>query len=125
MQTLIELRNVSKSFPGVKALQGVHFTVFPGEIVSLCGANGAGKSTMSNIIAGVYPHDSGEIIIDNEVVSFASPKVAESLGIGIVHHQVAELVSAVPAGPVRPALVLPEHDHRTIGERHGKGIDGV
>jgi len=87
VQTLIELRNVSKSFPGVKALQGVHFTLFPGEIVSLCGANGAGKSTMSNIIAGVYSHDSGEIIIDNEIVKFTSPKVAESLGIGIVHQE--------------------------------------
>lgn len=86
-KAFLELRNIYKSFPGVKALKGVNFQLNKGEVVSLIGTNGAGKSTLCNIVAGIYPHDSGDIILDGKNVKITSPKVAESLGIGIVHQE--------------------------------------
>lgn len=84
---LLEMRNIVKSFSGVQALRGADFDLFSGEIVSLVGVNGAGKSTLSSIIAGIYPQDSGEVRVKGEAVKIASPKVAEDLGIGIVHQE--------------------------------------
>lgn len=86
-QELIKLEKICKSFPGVNALQDVDFRLRGGEVVALCGANGAGKSTMSNIIAGIYSHDSGNIIIDGKEVKINSSKCAENFGIGIVHQE--------------------------------------
>ena len=60
---ILEARNISKSFPGVKALDGVHFQLFEGEILGLVGENGAGKSTLMKILSGVYSPDEGEIIL--------------------------------------------------------------
>jgi ABC-type sugar transport system ATPase subunit len=62
----IELKNVSKIFPGVKALEKVNFNLCPGEVHALIGENGAGKSTMVKIIAGIYPHDGGSIFINDQ-----------------------------------------------------------
>ena len=59
----LQLRNISKEFPGVKALDGINFDVQPGEVHALLGENGAGKSTLIKILSGVYQPDSGEIII--------------------------------------------------------------
>ncbi|MHB8064862.1 MAG: sugar ABC transporter ATP-binding protein [Ruminiclostridium sp.] len=86
-QAFLELKKIYKSFPGVKALKGVDFHLNKGEIVSLIGTNGAGKSTLCSIVAGIYPHDAGEITLDGKSVKITSPKVAESLGIGIVHQE--------------------------------------
>ncbi|PKM81202.1 MAG: sugar ABC transporter ATP-binding protein [Firmicutes bacterium HGW-Firmicutes-14] len=86
-EPLLFLKNIHKQFPGVKALRGVDLTLEKGKIVSLVGTNGAGKSTLSNIIAGIYPPDSGEIFIEGKSVTISDPKVAEQLGVGIVHQE--------------------------------------
>jgi putative multiple sugar transport system ATP-binding protein len=72
MDTILEMRGISKSFPGVKALDDVNLSLRRGEIHALCGENGAGKSTLMKVLSGVYPHGSydGEIIYEGEPVAF-------------------------------------------------------
>ena len=87
MTSLIAIRNLSKSFPGVKALDGVRFDLRAGEVHALMGENGAGKSTLMKILAGVYRKDSGEVLLDGQPVEIASPAHAQSLAIGIIHQE--------------------------------------
>lgn len=87
MTALISVRGVSKSFPGVKALDDVRFDLQPGEVHALMGENGAGKSTLMKILAGVYQKDSGEMLLDGQAVEIQSPAHAQSLAIGIIHQE--------------------------------------
>jgi ribose transport system ATP-binding protein len=84
---IIEMRSINKSFPGVKALDNVDFSVEEGEIHALLGENGAGKSTLMNILAGVYPMDSGMVLFDGKPLKNASVRLTESLGIAFVHQE--------------------------------------
>lgn len=86
---LLKISDVSKSFGSVRALRGVNFDLRRGEIHALAGENGAGKSTLMNIIDGILHPDSGEILIDGQAVSIASPTRAQQLGIGFVHQEIA------------------------------------
>ncbi|MBD9372332.1 sugar ABC transporter ATP-binding protein [Rhizobium sp. ARZ01] len=86
---VLEIRNVTKHFGAVKALTEVSFSLARGEVHALCGENGAGKSTLMNIIAGVLQPNEGEILIDGRPVKIASPSIAQSLGIGLVHQEIA------------------------------------
>lgn len=88
-QPLLEVRNVHKAFGAVQALQGVSFTISPGEIVALVGDNGAGKSTLVKIIAGVHPPTRGEIILDGEPCHFHKPADALAAGIETVYQHLA------------------------------------
>jgi rhamnose transport system ATP-binding protein len=88
MENILELKNVSKTFPGVKALDGVHFELKPGEIHALMGENGAGKSTFIKIITGVYHPDSGEIFMDGRPISIHTPLDAQALGIAAIYQHV-------------------------------------
>lgn len=81
----VEIRNVTKRFPGVIASNGVNFAVRRGEIHALLGENGAGKSTLMNMLTGLIRPDSGDILIDGKKVALRSPADAISLGIGMVH----------------------------------------
>ncbi|MEP6972363.1 MAG: sugar ABC transporter ATP-binding protein [Betaproteobacteria bacterium] len=85
--SLISVQNLSKSFPGVKALDGVQFDLQAGEVHALMGENGAGKSTLMKILAGVYRKDSGEVRLDGTLVDIESPAHAQSLAIGIIHQE--------------------------------------
>lgn len=87
----LEMRNITKVFPGVKALDSVDLTVRAGEIHAICGENGAGKSTLVKVLSGVYPHGTyeGEIVLDGEVQSFKSLKASEHAGIVIIHQELA------------------------------------
>ena len=87
MATLVEVRNVDKSFPGVRALHHVSFDLAPGEVHALMGENGAGKSTLMKILAGVYQRDSGDVLVNGHSVDIASPRQAQGLGIGIIHQE--------------------------------------
>ena len=87
MAALIEVDNVSKNFPGVRALSDVKFELLPGEIHALMGENGAGKSTLMKILAGVYTKDSGRILLNGHEVAFANPRDAQHAGIGIIHQE--------------------------------------
>ncbi len=85
---ILELRNITKTFPGVKALDNVRFQLKRGEIHALMGENGAGKSTFIKIITGVHQPDSGEVILDGNPVSFATPNDAQAAGIAAIYQHV-------------------------------------
>ena len=89
-KAVLELHNIHKSFPGVRALQGVDFTLCEGEIHALMGENGAGKSTLIKVITGVYEKEEGEIFLKgNEgAVSIHSPQDAQNLGISTVYQEI-------------------------------------
>src|SRR5436190_11177543 len=86
-ELLLEMRNISKSFPGVNALKGVNFSIRKGEIVCLLGENGAGKSTLMKILTGVHQPDSGEIYFEGSKVEFKQTREAFGLGISIVFQE--------------------------------------
>lgn len=87
MPKLLELRGISKSFPGVKALDNISLSLEKGEIHALLGENGAGKSTLMKIMCGVYNNDEGEILLDGEKVVFSNYKDAINKGIGIIFQE--------------------------------------
>jgi ABC-type sugar transport system ATPase subunit len=80
---------ISRTFPGVRALQEVSFAVASGSVHALCGENGAGKSTLGKILAGIHPQDAGRLEIFGEEVRFESPRQALAKGIGMVHQELA------------------------------------
>ena len=82
---VLEVRNITKKFPGVVANEDVSIRLMPGEILALLGENGAGKSTLMNIVYGLYHPTSGEILVNGEPVVFHTPKDAIARGIGMVH----------------------------------------
>ena len=84
---LLSLSGVSKEFPGVKALNNVHFDLNEGEVHAIVGENGAGKSTLMKILSGIYKKDSGEIIYKGNAVSIPNPFEAQKLGISIIHQE--------------------------------------
>lgn len=86
-EIIFEARDISKSFPGVRALDGVRLAVRRGELHALLGENGAGKSTLMNILAGVFPADSGELILEGESVRFRNPREAQEAGISIIFQE--------------------------------------
>ena len=85
---MLKLRNVSKTFPGVKALSGVQFDLKEGEVHALMGENGAGKSTFIKIITGVHQPDHGEIFFNDKPVSIKTPSAAQSLGVAAIYQHV-------------------------------------
>ena len=87
MDAILEMRGITKEFPGVKALDNVNMTVRRGEIRALCGENGAGKSTLMKVLSGVYQPDGGTVTLDGQAVTLPSPKAARDLGIGIIHQE--------------------------------------
>ncbi|MBE1550046.1 putative multiple sugar transport system ATP-binding protein [Mycobacterium sp. OAS707] len=89
--TLLEMRGITKRFPGVTALSDVDLTVKAGAIHAICGENGAGKSTLMKILSGVYPHGDydGEIRFDDQVCEFKGIRSSERAGIAIIHQELA------------------------------------
>src|SRR5450759_261543 len=86
-ELLVEMTGISKSFPGVHALDGCGFELRPGEVHALVGENGAGKSTIMKILAGIYRRDAGTIRFKGQEVEIASPRAAQDLGISIIHQE--------------------------------------
>ncbi|WP_029291389.1 multiple monosaccharide ABC transporter ATP-binding protein [Cellulomonas sp. HZM] len=88
---ILEMRSITKEFPGVRALDNVTMKVHAGEIHAICGENGAGKSTLMKILSGVYPHGTygGDIVYNGEVVEFSNIKQSEDAGIVIIHQELA------------------------------------
>ena len=88
---LLEMKNITKTFPGVKALDNVNLQVEEGEIHALVGENGAGKSTLMNVLSGIYPYGTyeGDIVYDGEVCKFQTIKDSEKKGIVIIHQELA------------------------------------
>jgi putative multiple sugar transport system ATP-binding protein len=90
-KVLLEMKNITKTFPGVKALDNVNFQVEEGEIHALVGENGAGKSTLMNVLSGIYPYGSyeGDIVYNGEVCQFQKITDSEAKGIVIIHQELA------------------------------------
>jgi len=88
---ILEMRGITKTFPGVKALQDVSITVQRGHVHAICGENGAGKSTLMKVLSGVYPHGTyeGEILLDGEAVAFKNINESEHAGVVIIHQELA------------------------------------
>ena len=91
IQHVLEMRKITKEFPGVKALKGVSFDVIPGEIHALCGENGAGKSTLMKILSGLYPSGSygGDIVLKGASQAFRNTRDSERAGIAIIHQELS------------------------------------
>ncbi len=82
---LLEIEGISKTFPGIKALDSVSFSLDRGESIGLVGENGAGKSTLIKILAGIYSHDEGSITIDGEKIAMKNPWEADDAGLNFIH----------------------------------------
>src|SRR5256714_3801848 len=130
----LELRGITKKFPGVVANDRIDFDLRRGEVHALLGENGAGKSTLMNVLYGLYHPDEGEIRIGGELVSMGSPKDAIAHGIGMVHQHfmlipvmtVAENI-VLGTEPRREGAILDlgaaEKRVRELSERYGLAVD--
>ena len=87
VEPLLRLKGISKTFPGVRALEGIDFDLNPGEIHALMGENGAGKSTFVKILSGLYRPDEGVIVLDGDTVEILNPSHARLLGVSPVHQE--------------------------------------
>lgn len=90
-ESILELKGISKRFPGVVALSEVHLSVSPGEVVALIGENGAGKSTLMKILGGVYQADEGSIRVDGHEVQIRHVADAQKLGVSLIHQELNNL----------------------------------
>jgi rhamnose transport system ATP-binding protein len=86
-QTILEMRGISQIFPGVKALDGVSISLYPGKVTALIGENGAGKSTLVKILTGIYRPNEGEILVDGKPTTFASAQAAIDAGVTAIHQE--------------------------------------
>ena len=86
---IVEMRNINKSFPGVKALSNISFSVKPGEVHVLLGENGAGKSTLMKVLSGVYQPDSGSIVLNGVEHSKLNPRLSREGGISIIYQELS------------------------------------
>lgn len=86
-QAILALKTITKSFPGVKALDQASLNVYPGRVMALIGENGAGKSTLMKVLTGIYTPDQGEIEYQNKIVKFKGPRDSQQAGISIIHQE--------------------------------------
>lgn len=113
-QTVLELQHISKSFPGVKALDDVNFALKKGTVHVLCGENGAGKSTLMKIIDGIYQADEGDLFLNGNRVEIKSPIQAKANGIAMIFQE----LSYVPDMTLEENLCLgnwPKKNGRSTG----------
>jgi methyl-galactoside transport system ATP-binding protein len=128
----LEMRGVSKSFPGVKALDGINLKVRPGTVHALMGENGAGKSTLMKCLFGMYHMDEGEIFVDGEKAVIPNPDEALKKGLAMVHQE----LQPVPARTIAENMYLGRYpvkkygpmkviDHKTMNEEAKKWLENV
>lgn len=136
---IIRIENITKRFPGVIANDSINFDLYPQEIHALLGENGAGKSSLMNILYGLYKQDSGRILLRNQEIDIRSPNDALAAGIGMVHqHFMLVPVMTVcenlmlghekTHGPIPGKLARLDREHvsqeiRSLGERYGLYVD--
>ncbi len=109
--TILQLSDITKSFPGVKALKGVQFDMQPGEVHALLGENGAGKSTLIKIISGVYKPDGGSIMLNGQPVQFNNPREAQNQGIATIYQE----LSLYPELTVAENIFMGHAPQRQVG----------
>jgi ABC-type uncharacterized transport system ATPase subunit len=132
MTQAVEMRGITKRFPGVLANDAVDFDLRPGEIHALLGENGAGKSTLMNVLTGLYRPDQGSILIGGQAVAFNSPRDAIAQGIGMVHQHfmlvpTQTVTENILLGLDRPAFIvnLPQYDKviADLAKQYGLEVD--
>lgn len=120
MAKLLELKNISKTFPGVKALHDVNLDLVAGEVLGLCGENGAGKSTLMKILTGIYQADpGGQIWLEGRQVQVANVNHARELGLSIIHQE----LNLVQDLTVAQNLYLGRPGSHTMGFVHDKKLN--
>jgi len=87
LDNILEIKNVTKEFPGVLALDNVSFNIKRGEVHVLIGENGAGKSTLMKILSGVYQANGGKVLLNGDEIDFSNPKEAQLAGISIIYQE--------------------------------------
>lgn len=117
-ETVLEVKNISKSFPGVKALADICFSVKKGSVHVLCGENGAGKSTLMKIINGIYQPDSGEVFIHGKRARIQSPIKARSLGVSMIFQE----LNYTPEMTVEESLFIGDLPTKSLGRVDWKEI---
>lgn len=128
----LEMRGISKSFPGVKALDGVNLNIRPGTVHALMGENGAGKSTLMKCLFGIYKMDEGEVYVDGEKMNIANPDDALKHGLAMVHQE----LQPVPARTIAENMYLGRYptkqmgpvkmiDHKVMNEEAAKWLETV
>ena len=110
---MIKMTNITKTFPGVKALDSVNLEANDGRILALIGINGAGKSTLMNVLGGVLKHDSGSIVVNGEEKKFRNPKESQQAGIAFIHQEPVFFASMTVA------------ENIFISDLFGSGVPGV
>jgi methyl-galactoside transport system ATP-binding protein len=125
----LELKDVSKSFPGVKALDHVQLSVRPGSVHALMGENGAGKSTLMKCLFGIYSMDEGQIYLDGEPTEIKNPDEAMEKGVAMVHQELQPVLARSIAEnmylgrfPVRKYGPLQVIDHKTMNEESARWL---
>lgn len=128
----LEMHGISKSFPGVKALDGVHLNIRPGTVHALMGENGAGKSTLMKCLFGIYKMDEGEVFVDGEKMNITNPDEALKHGLAMVHQE----LQPVPARTIAENMYLGRYptkqvgplkmiDHKKMNEEAAKWLETV
>ena len=107
---LLRMRDIEKSFPGVKALKGVSLELYPGEVLGLVGENGAGKSTLMKVLGGAHLPDSGSVEIEGKTVQIGNPVASKNLGISIIYQE----LNMIPAMSAQQNLFL-GREHTNMG----------
>lgn len=129
---LLQMRDITKRFPGVLANDHVSLDLYPGEVLALLGENGAGKSTLMNVLVGLYRPDEGEIVVRGRKVEIHSPRDAAALGIGMVHQNfmlvetmtVAEnIILGMPDLPFKPDMEAITARIRELSARYNLEVD--
>ena len=92
LEYILEMNNISKEFPGVKALDGANLKVRPHSVHALMGENGAGKSTLMKCLFGIYEKDGGNILFDGKEINFHSAKEALDNGVSMVHQELNQVL---------------------------------
>src|SRR6056297_807904 len=128
MAALLEVKNITKTFPGVRALDDVDLSVEQGQVVAVIGENGAGKSTMMKILAGVQSQDEGEILIDGESVQIRSVEEGLEHGIALIHQEL-NLATNLSVGANiylgREPRTLGFIDEKAVAENAGQYLERV
>lgn len=110
------MKNVTKEFPGVKALDKVNFNIYQGKVMGLLGENGAGKSTLMKILAGIYPTSSGDIFYRESKMQVDSPRKAQESGIAIIHQE----LNLVPEFTAAENIFLGRNPIKSLGNINWK-----
>src|SRR6266508_2442 len=120
---VLELRGITKSFPGILANDHVDFDLLPAEVHALLGENGAGKSTLMSILYGLYHPDEGEIVLRGQPVKISSPRDAIELGIGMVHQHFMLIPVMTVAENILLAYDTAVRRVRELSERFGLAVN--